>query len=178
MNLSTCRLIGVAAGFAAAGPAGPQAPGSPVTRDLPQFLNADGRAPEGRDNDIDDAAAMRSALAAGPGVIRIGPGHYRPGDVTVPAHVTVPGCGPATVIRSNGAAHIFARRGQRDWRIRDLTLDGDAAGPWRERVDSGRAGIHCEACTAFEMTGIDVRNFAGTGIQRKASELRTRGRRT
>ena len=137
----------------------------PATRDLGDYTNADGRPPDGRDNDIDDTPAIRKALADGPGVVRVGPGAYRWGDVAVPTGVTLIGSGPATVVRSSGPKRIFVQDGVSDWGIRELVLDGEAKGDWKERKDAGQAGIFVRACLGYTIVGVTARNFAGAGVQ-------------
>src|SRR5262249_34014063 len=58
---------------------------------LSAHANDDGSRAEGKDSKQDDTSALRKALAEGPGVVRIGSGFYRWGDVEIPAGVTVVG---------------------------------------------------------------------------------------
>ena len=132
----------------------------PVTRKLTDFGDVDGK-----DNKVDDTAVIREALAVGPGVVQIGPGFYRWGDVTVPKGVTVVGCGKATVIRSNGAKAVFLQKGVSEWSIRELVLDGQAKGDWKTRKDLGQAGILSDGCSGYDVIGVTARNFNGAGIQ-------------
>jgi len=134
-------------------------------RDLRDFPNADDKPPDGQDNGADDTAAMRAALDAGPGLVRIGPGHYRFGDVTIPAGVTVQGAGRGTVIHKTGADTIFRQDKGNGWILRDLVLDGGAEGDWKERKDLGEAGILVKSSIEWEISGIVVRNVSGAGIQ-------------
>jgi len=137
----------------------------PTTRQLSDFTNADGSAPDGKDNKTDDTSAMRKALAAGPGIVHVGAGFYRFGDVTVPKGVTIVGAGPATVIRSSGPKHVFVQKKVGEWCLRDLVLDGEAEGDWTERKDKGQAGIYIHGCLDYNVIGVVARNFAGAGVQ-------------
>jgi len=143
----------------------------PSARSLADYANDDGTVPDGKDDANDDTAAMQKALADGPGVVYVGPGHYRWGDVAIPAGVTVQGAGRATVVRSNGAKQIFAQRAVSDWAVRDLVLDGEAQGDWHERADEGQSGIFTEGCWGYEIVGVTARNFSGAGLQLSHSNL-------
>lgn len=138
---------------------------SEVRRTLRNYTNADGAAPDGLANGSDDTVALQAAMAGGPGVVETGPGFFRCGDVTIPAGVTLVGAGRATVIRSNGAKRIFSQEKVNEWRLRDLTLDGEAEGDWRKRKDESRNGVFVTACGDFEISGIEARNFNGAGVQ-------------
>ncbi|MDA0833767.1 MAG: hypothetical protein O2955_01965 [Planctomycetota bacterium] len=138
---------------------------APTSRTLSDFCNADGHAPDGTDSDRDDTPALLSAFAEGPGVVSIGPGYYRFGDVTIPEGVTVTGAGPATIIRSNGAKNVFLQSDVHRWRLRDVTLDGEAEGSWEERLDDGAVGLRIERCYEFEVSGVIARGFNGAGLQ-------------
>jgi len=134
-------------------------------RNLQQFTNADGSRPTGVEGRDDDSVALARALAAGPGVVEIGAGHYRFGAVLIPNGVTLRGAGAATVVRSNGAPAIFVPQGTTDWAIRDLVVDGEGTGDWRTRRDEGRSGVNISRCWGYEITGVTVRNFPGAGLQ-------------
>ncbi len=138
---------------------------NPTERSLADYTNDDGRPPDGRDDATDDTRALLGALGDGPGIVRIPAGHYRVGEVCVPTGVTLVGAGPATVLRSNGAKCILQQRGVRDFSIRDLTLDGEATGPWQQRTDEGQSGIAVERCSHFTISGIALRNFGGAALQ-------------
>lgn len=137
----------------------------PADRFLHDFASNDGKHPNGLDDRADDTAAMRNALSAGPGVVRIGPGFYRFGEVTVPEGITVQGSGPGTVVRGGGFKQVFRQEKVARWAIRDLVLDGEAPGNWKGRKDEGRSGILCEGCSHFEIVGVTIRNFNGAGLQ-------------
>jgi hypothetical protein len=144
-------------------------------RRLSDFANDDGSLPDGKDTPRDDSTALRRALAAGPGTVRIGPGHYRLGGVTVPHDVAVVGSGINTVIRSSGPPRIFVQTGMHRWAIREMTLDGEAAGDWRLRQDSGKSGIFTEGCSGWEIAGVMLRNFDGAGLQLTRTNLQQAG---
>jgi len=144
-------------------------------RSLKQYHNTDAKIPDGLDNAIDDTVAFQAALGDGPGIVFVPPGFYRCGNVNIPSGVMLMGAGPATVIRSNGAKQIFNQRGN-NWRMRDLVLDGEAAGDWqvemddpkggwKTRKDLGCTGLLLRDCSEFQISGIIVRNFSGIGIQ-------------
>ena len=134
-------------------------------RQVSDYVNADGLAPDGRDNNIDDTEAIRKALADGPGIVYLGAGFYRCSNVTVPANVTLTGAGSATVIRSSGGKQIIVQESVDNWRIRDISLDGQAKGNWPDRKDEGRGGIVVNDCLGHEITGVHISNFNGAGLQ-------------
>ena len=127
---------------------------TPFGRCLSDYANEDGSIPDARDNATDDTSALREALGEGPGVVYVGPGFYRWGDVSIPPGVAVVGAGRATVVRSNGADQIFAQRDVSDWAVRDMVLDGEAEGDWHEREDAGHNGILTDGCWGFEIVGV------------------------
>jgi len=137
----------------------------PAVRYLGDFKNADGKPPNGLDDTTDDTEALRKALAVGPGIVRVGPGFFRWGEITIPSDVAIVGAGPATVVRSNGAKRIFWQKSVRGWAIRDMTLDGEAKGDWKKREDLGQNGIATEGGWGFEIVGVTLRNFSGAGLQ-------------
>ena len=137
----------------------------PIARKLGDFTNTDGKAPTGKDSPTDDSVALTKALAAGPGVVTVGPGFYRWSNITVPAGVTLIGSGPASVVRPAGRGKIiFLQNGVAHWSIREMILDGQADGKWRDRKDEGQSGIWVEHCSDFTISGVTVRNFSGAGI--------------
>ncbi len=138
---------------------------SGIARDLRDFTNADGKIPDGLDNEIDDTRAMKSALSVGPGIVRIPPGHFCFGDVEIPSDVLVVGSGRATVVHSNGAEVIFRQEKRNRWILRDMVLDGGAEGDWKQRKDLGQSGISMEHSTEWEISGLVIRNMNGAGVE-------------
>lgn len=136
----------------------------PMQRNVKEYVNADGRTPDGLDSDADDTAAFRAALAGGPGIVRVDAGLYRCGDVTIPAGVTLVGAGRATVIRPNGAKRVFVQEGVNDWRLRDLAIDGESKDDVSRRKDLGCTAVYVTRCRGFEISGVTARNFDGPGI--------------
>lgn len=134
-------------------------------RFLHDYTNDDGTRPEGTDTNRDDTSALKKAIAEGPGVVRVGRGHYRLGEIQIPEGVTIHGMGKATVVHSNGAANIFRQVNVAEWAIHDLVLDGEMTGDWRKRQDTGKAGLFSENCRSFEVVGVTARNFDGSGFQ-------------
>jgi len=145
-------------------------------RFLHDYANNDDSRPDGSDTRRDDSSALRKALADGPGVVRIGKGHYRCGDIQIPEGVTLQGMGRATVIRSSGAASIFRQVNVADWALRDLVLEGEATGKWQDRKDDGKSGLFTERCRSFEVAGVTARNFEGAGFQFTRSQGTDAGR--
>ncbi|MBI3985538.1 MAG: hypothetical protein HY343_01345 [Lentisphaerae bacterium] len=139
---------------------------SQFARILGNYRNADGRFPDGLEDDADDTQALRLALAEGPGLVFVPPGSYRFGDVTVPPGVTFFGAGQGTVVRlAKGAKRIFHQKDVNDWRLRDMRLDGGAAlESWPTRQDLGEHGVEASGCSGFEISGLVVNNFNGAGI--------------
>ena len=146
---------------------GAQTIANPIARSPADYRNPDGRAPDGLASDADDTAALKAALAEGPGVVFVPAGSYRFGDVTVPAGVTLAGSGRGTEVRlARGANSVFRQNGVSDWRLRDMLLDGGAdASAWPTREDLGENGVELRGCTGFELSGLAVHNFSGAGIQ-------------
>lgn len=140
------------------------APQTALKRNLSDYANADGSKPDGRHADRDDTIALQKALAAGPGVVSVGPGEYKWGDVTVPAGVTLVGAGSSTIVRSNGAKQIFNQNGVVSFSIRSIALDGGETGDWHARKDEGKNGIAITASRDFEIVDVRLRNFNGTGL--------------
>src|SRR5262249_9096481 len=145
-------------------------------RFLKDYVNDDGSRPDGSDSARDDTSALRKALADGPGLVRIGRGHYRWGDIQVPEGVTVQGLGKATIVRSKGTSTIFRQGNVADWAICDLLPAGGAAGDWKKRTDAGKSGLCTERCHGFEVAGVTARNFEGAGFQLTRSQGTDGGR--
>lgn len=137
----------------------------PHARLLSDYRNDDGSAPDGEDDATDDTPALRKALADGPGLVCLGPGSYRFGEVTIPSNVSVVGAGSATVVRSSGPKHIFTQKGVHEWALRDLVLDGAAQEDWHKRKDTGEVGLFISGCWGYEVVGVAFRNFSGIGLQ-------------
>ncbi len=134
-------------------------------RNLHDFANEDGSHPDGTDSPRDDSSAMRRALEAGPGIVRIGAGYFRFGDIQIPAGVSVIGAGKSTVLRLNGTAKtIFQIANASDWALRDVVLEGESIGKWQKREDSEKNGLATSGCWGFEIVGVTARNFAGAGF--------------
>lgn len=148
---------------------------TPAFRNLSDYVNEDGTIPDGKDSNVDDTTALRRAIAEGPGVVYVGPGFYRWGDVAIPAGVTVQGAGRATVVRLSGAKQVFAQKAVSDWAVRDMVLDGEAQGDWHQRTDEGQSGIFTEGCWGFEIVGVTVRNFNGAALQFTHTDLASAG---
>ena len=94
-------------------------------------------------------------------------GIFRFGEITIPAGVTLVGAGKATIIRRpRESKRVFVQEGVSDWRLRDVTLNGETpmADPSR-RTDAGEYGLIASRCTGFEISGVTVNNFNGVGIQ-------------
>lgn len=139
------------------------APG--IVRNLSDYTNNDGKVPDGLDNAIDDTDAMKSALSAGPGVVRIGPGHFRFSDVEIPSDVMVVGSGLSTVVHPIGTKVIFHQKKKNRWILRDMVLDGGADKNWKERKEQGQSGILIEHSTEWEISGLVIRNMNGAGVE-------------
>ncbi len=150
------------------------APPSPE-RWLSAFANDDGSRPDGSVAPRDDSSAMKKALAAGPGIVRIGPGQYQFSEISIPEGVTVAGTGTATVLRAAGSRPVFHQKGVCAWRLRDVTVQGEAIGPWQQRTDMGAHGIVIEGCFNYEISGVQIKDFAGVGLNISRTNLQTSG---
>ena len=168
-------VIGLAALFFLSAPMTAREGTRPPGRNLTDYANPDGRPPDGIDDGTDDTPAPRQAVAAGPGVVYVGPGFYRWGKVSIPSGVAVVGAGAATVVRSSGPKQIFVQKAAQEWVIRDLVLDGEAKGDWKERRDAGQNGIFTEGCWGFEIAGVVLRNFNGAGLELTQTNLGAAG---
>lgn len=148
-----------------------------VTADrwLAEFTNDDGSIPDGSMADRDDSTALRKALAAGPGVVRIGPGRYRIAQVVIPQGVTLIGSGPATILQAFNRQPVFKQTAVPGWRLRDVCLQGEAEGDWRKRVDHGVYGLEISGCYNFEVTGVQIQDFNGVGLQIASTNLPAAG---
>lgn len=173
--IATFIVSGVAIAFGSTSRAQPAEGPAAFARQLSSYTNDDGTVPNGLDDGRDDTTALRKALAAGPGVVYVGPGFYRWGDVSVPAGVAVVGAGRGTIVRSSGPARIFVQQRVSDWAIRDMVLDGEAQGDWHERKDTGRCGIFVSGCWGYEIVGVTLRNFDGAGLQLAYTDLQNAG---
>lgn len=170
MPTHTALMLALALTVAlAASSAWGQAP--PTARNLADFTNDDSSRPDGKDDANDDTTALRKALAAGPGLVHLGAGAYRCGDVSIPAGVTLAGAGAGTIVRSNGAKVIFSQQGLTGWALRDLVLDGEAPGDWHARQDAGQSGLAIARCWGYDVVGVTVRNCNGPGIQISYTDL-------
>ena len=142
---------------------------------LSAFTNDDGSRPDGNVSTRDDSSAMNTALTAGPGIVHIGPGHYRLSDVSIPDGVTVVGTGTATILHAAGSKPVFHQKGLSGWRLRDVTVQGEATGPWQQRTDLGAHGIVIEGCFNYEVSGVQIKDFAGVGLQIARTNIQTSG---
>lgn len=142
---------------------------------LHTYSNDDGSRPDGNIAARDDSSALKKALAAGPGIVRIGPGHYRLSEVLIPAGVSLLGTGHGTVLQATGSKPVFKQTAVSDWRLRDVTVHGEATGPWQQRTDAGAHGIVIEGCWNYEVTGVQIKDFAGAGLQISRTNLPNSG---
>lgn len=113
----------------------------------------------------DHSAALQKILYAGPGVVRIGPGTFQIHDVTIPANVTLIGSGPATILKASQGRPVFRQENVAQWRLRDVTLDGEATGKWQERTEQQQHGLIVSRSWGYEISGVTIRNFHGAGLQ-------------
>ncbi|MCA9012134.1 MAG: right-handed parallel beta-helix repeat-containing protein [Planctomycetaceae bacterium] len=134
-------------------------------RQLTEFSNDDGTQPNGSEPARDDSSALQKALNAGPGIVRIGPGTHRIQDVTIPENVTVIGAGPATVLQAFDGRPAFLQQNAAAWRLRDLSIQGEATGEWQKRTDRTSHGMVIEGCWGYEISGVTIRNCDGAGLQ-------------
>jgi hypothetical protein len=142
---------------------------------LSDFRNDDGTMPDGSMTTRDDSSALKKALNAGPGVVQIGPGTYRIQAVTIPENVTVIGTGPGTVLQAFGEQPVFLQQTSTAWKLRDLTIQGEASGAWQKRTDRAAHGMVIEACWGYEVSGVTIRNCDGAGLQIIRSNNRASG---
>ena len=142
-----------------------QSPPPGPERWLSSYVNDDGSRPDGSVSTRDDSSAMKKALTAGPGIVRIGPGNYRLSETLIPSGVTVIGTGTGTILQATGSKPVFKQTAVSDWRLRDVTIQGEATGPWQQRTDTGAHGIVIEGCWNYEVSGTQIKDFAGVGLQ-------------
>lgn len=149
----------------------PKLTGSEWARNLSAYKCDDGTTPDGTNKNHDDTSALKAALADGPGMVRINPGYYRFGNVTIPAKVIVVGAGPATIIRSNGEKIIFRQNGVGEWGLKDLLLDGESDKPTYETPDNGKQGLTVNKCHAFTINEVIVCKFEGKAVEFSGTDL-------
>lgn len=137
----------------------------PAERLLTDFANDDGTKPDGRAAERDDSSALRKALDAGPGIVRVGPGTYCIQGVTIPEDVMLIGSGKATVLQAFGVRPVFLQQNVAAWRLRDLTIQGEATGAWQKRTDRAAHGMVINGCWGYEVSGVTFRNCDGAGLQ-------------
>lgn len=132
---------------------------------LADYQNDDGSRPDGQASTRDDSSALQKALDGGPGMVRLGPGTFRIREVTIPDDVTLVGAGAATILQASGGRPVFLQQNRHAWRLRDVTIQGEAAGDWRQRTDQGLHGMVLEGCWGYEVSGVAFQSFNGAGLQ-------------
>jgi hypothetical protein len=148
-----------------------KADNAPANRNLSDFKCSDGRAPDGSDSAHDDTSALVAALNAGPGVVTIGPGFYRVGNVAIPAKVTVAGAGAGTVFRSNGEKCIFKQSGVGEWALRDVVLDGESKAQAAAVPNNGKQGLFATGCHSFDIRNLTAHHFEGIAVEFAHTDL-------
>lgn len=128
--------------------------------------------PANLDEAADISAALQAELARGPGVVHLGPGRFTCGELRVPSNVTLVGEGAATtLLLAPGANAIFRQEESSGWAIRDMTLDGQAAGEWNTRDDAGQSAIVTHRCWAYALSGLTLQRFRGAALQLTRTRL-------
>lgn len=146
-----------------------------MERQLADFSNDDGTRPDGLGAEQEDTSALQRALQAGPGIVRIGPGTYRLRAVKIPENVTVIGSGPATTLRTIDVQPVFLQQDVSGWRLRDLTIQGQATGDWQKRTDRGSHGVVIDGCWGYEISGVTVCRCDGAGLQISRTNIQASG---
>jgi hypothetical protein len=123
----------------------------------------------------DVTAELQTLLDRGPGMVGLGPGEYRCAGLRIPSGVVLCGQGPATVLCRGDGPCVVAQTEVGSWGLRDLAIDGGAAGEWAAREDHGEAGLRVHRCWGYEVTGVAVHSVRGAGIEVAATPL-TSGR--
>lgn len=136
-----------------------------------QYMNGDGKVPDGEDDSDDDTSAFLQALQDGPGVVRVPRGTFYCSEITVPAGVTLMGEGTATILRARNNRPIVSQKNVDNWQIRDLSFMGNASGDWHLRRDEGETAITVFDCRAFSISDVTAVDFNGAAIQLEKTML-------
>lgn len=147
--------------------------GAKAVRYLSDYKCADGTVPDGIDKNHDDTSALRAALADGPGIVQIGPGFFRFGNVSIPEKITVAGAGTATIIRSNGEDRIFYQKGVGGWGLKDLMLDGETDKAPFAVPDNRKQGLAVIKSYAFIISNVTACRFEGVAIEFSNTDLKS-----
>ena len=142
-------------------------------RYLSDYKCADGTIPDGMDKKHDDSSALQAALADGPGIVQLGPGYFRFGNITIPEKVTLAGAGPATIIRSNGANIIFSQRGISNWSLKDVMLDGESGKKDFDIPNNGKQALSVIKSYAFAINNVTAHGFEGIAVEFANTDLQS-----
>jgi uncharacterized secreted repeat protein (TIGR03808 family) len=172
MNFDRRRLVGVFAGVASAASAAPafarEMPATPV-RESAQRASIDaatlGLRPDPAADQsttlqraIDDAATARA-------VLRLGPGEYRAGGLTLPSHAAIEGVPGATRIVLSGGPGLMTATGSDHISLNGLLFDGRNIPP-----PAQRGLIHITQGRAVRIAGCEIIGAGGNGISLQAVE--------
>jgi len=121
--------------------------------------------------DGDVTGALQACLGEGPGVVLLGPGTYVCSGLRIPGNVTLAGEGAATVLKLGKGSTLVEQDSACGWGLRDLVVEGSASGDWKNRTDAGQAGIAVGKCWGYEILGVVVRHFDGSGVRIRHTAL-------
>lgn len=166
MKFDRRRMFGALAGAASATAAAPAFArrAAAAARDTEQRPAIDASALGLRPNAAEDQSgtfqrAINSASAAG-AVLRLTPGVYRAGGLTLPSHTAIAGVAGATHIVLAGAPDMFTATGSDYVSVSGLTLDG-ANVPLPQQ----RGLLHITQGAAARVVDCEIVNAAGPGIK-------------
>ncbi|MCX5661066.1 MAG: hypothetical protein NTW19_15365 [Planctomycetota bacterium] len=134
--------------------------------------------PSGLSEADDVTAALQAELDRGPGIVHLVAGRYVCAELRVPSNVTLAGEGAATVLLlpelsgTRPATWAIIRQDEATgFELRDLTLDGQAQGPWEQRDDAGESGVITHRCWGYSLSGLTIKRFRGAGLQLTRTRL-------
>lgn len=103
--------------------------------------------------------AIDSAAASG-SILRLAPGAYRAGGLTLPSHSAIAGVSGATRIFLAGAPNMFTATGSDHVDLSGLTLDGAHVAPPQQR-----GLLHIAQAGAVRVVDCEIANVAGPAIK-------------
>ncbi len=166
MRFDRRRLFAALAGAASAAAAAPAfaRENAAMTPEARQRSSIDASAFGLQPNTAEDQSkafqrAINSAAALG-AVLRLAPGVYRAGGITLPSHAAIAGVPGATHIALAGAPHMITAIGSNQVSLSGLTFDG-ANVPLPQQ----HGLIHIAQGRALRVAGCEIVNAGGPGIK-------------
>jgi hypothetical protein len=165
--LTFCLIFSIGKGY------GASFGNAKAVRYLSDYKRVDGTFPDGTNKNHDDTSALKAALAEGPGIVKVGPGFFRFGNVTIPEKVVIVGTGLSTVVRSNGEKIIFCQKNVSEWGLKDLVLDGETEAKPLAVPNNGKQGLVVSKSHAFSLCDIKACRFEGIAVEFSYTDLKS-----